>query len=109
MRFLKLISDYIMTDLTSRVTTLEVKHKECEIQHQNHNRRHDDHAKSNEKQTQILEDIQKLLASFEPTIKRSASNYTTFDTLLRWAGGGTVIIGLLSAMLALGMAIKGIL
>lgn len=109
MRFLETLCKYIMADIDGRVATLEQKHKECELQHENHNRRHDDAAKNNQRQTEILTEIQKLLASFEPTIKRSAGNYTTFDTLLRWAGGGTVIIGLLSAMLALGLAIKGML
>lgn len=98
MRFLKPISDCIMTDLISRVTTLESKHKECEIQHQNHNRRHDDHAKNNEKQTQILEQILETLKEHAPVFKRARDDQTTRDKIKEYAiwiaavaaGGGGV-------------------
>lgn len=98
MRFLKLISDYIMTDLNERITTLEIKHEECEAQHQSHNRRHEDNAKNNIKQTQILEQILETLKEHAPVFKRARDSQTTNDKIKEYAiwiaavaaGGGGV-------------------
>lgn len=98
MRFLKLISDYIMADLNGRVSTLETKHEECEKQHQNHNRRHDDHTRDDEKQTKILEQILETLKEHAPVMKRARDDQTTRDKIKEYAiwiaavaaGGGGV-------------------
>ena len=105
MRFLELI----FSDIVQDVEDLKRHKDHCDQQHQNHNRRHDDAAKNHEAQTKVLERIADRLDGFEKTVTRTANNYTTFDTLLRWAGGGTVIIGLIAASIALAATIKGML
>lgn len=99
----------ICCDVMKDVEDLKRHKDHCDQQHLNHNRRHDDAAKNHEAQTKILERIADRLDGFEKTVTRTANNYTTVDTLLRWAGGGTVVIGLIAASIALAATIKGML
>lgn len=99
----------ICSDVMKDVEDLKRHKAYCDQQHLNHNRRHDDAAKNHEAQTKVLERIADRLDGFDKTVTRTANNYTTVDTLLRWAGGGTVIIGLIAASIALAATIKGML
>ena len=109
MWFPKIITDTDMKPIVEKVHALEQRQDECDAQHLSHNRRHDNVANNQILQTALLQRIAERIDSFEPTIKRSANNYTTFDTILRWAGGGTVMLGLISAMAAAILAIRGLL
>jgi len=106
MWFPKFITEKTMKPIEDRLERIESRQRECDLKHENHTRRHDDAAKNNAAQTKLLERIVEKLESYEPTIKRSANNQTTFDTLLRWAGGFTVLFGLASAFAAAVMTVK---
>ena len=109
MWFPKILTEDDMNQIKEKVHALEQRQDACDVQHLSHNRRHDYAAKNQLLQTELLKRIAERIDSFEPTIKRSANNYTTFDTILRWAGGGTVILGLISALAAAIYSIKEIL
>ena len=95
-----------MKPIEERLTCIERRQDSCDIKHEGHNRRHDDAANSNAAQTKLLERIVEKLEAYEPTIKRSANNQTAMDTGLRWAGGFTVLFGLVSAFAAAVMTVK---
>ena len=109
MWFPKILTENDMKPIEERIHLIEAKQEACEAQHLLHNRRHTDLSNQSATQTKLLEKIVGQLESFEPTIKRSANNYTTFDTILRWAGGGTVMLGLISAAAAAIYTIKELL
>ena len=109
MWFPKIMTEADMKPIIDKIAAIEQKQDACDTQHLNHNRRYTDLFNQTSVQTKLLEKIASQIESFEPTIKRSANNYTTFDTILRWAGGGTVILGLISALAAAIYSIKGLL
>lgn len=108
MGFLKFIIEKTMKPIEDRLERIESRQRECDLKHEGHTRRHDDAAKNHAAQTKLLERIAERLDGFEKTVTRTANNYTTFDTLLRWAGGGTVAIGFITAAIVLILQIKGL-
>lgn len=97
-----------MKPIEERLEKIENRQDTCDAKHESHTRRHDDAAKNHAAQTKLLERIAERLDGFEKTVTRTANNYTTFDTLLRWAGGGTVAIGFITAAIVLMLQIKGL-
>lgn len=108
MGFPKFLTRNDMKPIEERLTRIESRQDTCDIKHEGHNRRHDDAANNHAAQTKLLERIVEKLEAYEPTIKRSASNQTAFDAVLRWAGGGTVLLGLISALAAAVVTVKGL-
>ena len=108
MWFPKIITEADMKPITERLDKLETRQDTCDVKHENHNRRHNDAANNHAAQTKLLERIAERLDGFEKTVTRTANNYTAFDTLLRWAGGGTVVIGFVTAAVVLVLQVKGL-
>jgi len=83
------------------IAELKAHRLSCDSQHETHNRRHSDTFDVQAKQAELLGQILKKITDYEPTLKRSSNNYTTVDTILRWAGGSTVIIVFVSGIFGL--------
>jgi len=84
-----------------KIAALENRMGSCDSQHETHNRRHNDTFDVQARQAELLGQILKKITDYEPTLKRSSNNYTTVDTILRWAGGATVIIVFVSGVFGL--------
>ena len=93
MWFPKIMTEDDMNQIKEKVHALEQRQDACDVQHLSHNRRYDDLTKQSTAQTKLLEGIHETIKSYKPTIDRSARTYTTIDTILRWAGGVAVLLG----------------
>lgn len=68
----------------------------CESKHREHHQYRRSTDSKLEGTNAVLSEILDILKEFKeavPTIRRTKDNYTTIDTIIRWGGGVTILIG----------------